>query len=473
MFHFIWVALLLTVAETKQGNDEKSCLTLSDRKLTAEAELCAVVPCLTGANSDVSVTWHKSDQHCDKTGNKDNTNNCRIIMKDLSQLDRGSYLLKISEISQKPTVESSLLRAGHHATLTCTVLGLSDKPVSSIDWTWSAAGGNISTIEGTDNPAKTENLTGKAQRHNSTLTFKATAEHHGTNVTCTVNFGDGSTAEENKTLSVSSFSGILNASACQRQSGVLTCVCVSEGFPLPTITWPQLEKRTDYSVLTTVSNNTVNNTVTVSEKTNSHATFQCVSSNGANEVRRDITVTESEAQQKVPDLLAELWRIIKQLEVIVAFLIGLLFGIIFSSFLTCLARKCRRQKLKPGRLTEDLEMNTHAVQMEVCHAAEDEGTEEAGMMAAGPSAPEGDVRPKEVEYSHIDFSLLKAKNPAEEDSTQGATETEYAEIKKEIREEGEGNDGEGSEEMREDERTTEDGGEQDTLYSNVKEIMDE
>lgn len=57
-----------------------------------------------------------------------------------------------------------------------------------------------------------------------------------------------------------------------------------------------------------------------------------------------------------------------------------------------------------------------------------------GAEAAGQSAPDGDVEPKEVEYSDIDFSMLKRRSTAGE--TQNETETEYAEIKKEETEEG-------------------------------------
>lgn len=109
---------------------------------------------------------------------------------------------------------------------------------------------------------------------------------------------------------------------------------------------------------------------------------------------------------------------------------------------------------------------------------------EGGAEAAWQSAPDGEVEPKEVEYSNIDFSALKRKSPEE---TQEPTETEYAEIKKEATEESQDN---GSEEgevlegnkeeevmMGEDWETEqctpaeEEGGEDVALYSNVNEIM--
>ena len=50
-------------------------------------------------------------------------------------------------------------------------------------------------------------------------------------------------------------------------------------------------------------------------------------------------------------------------------------------------------------------------------------------------APDGDMVPKEAEYSDIDFSAMRMKNPTEEDEKQETTETEYAEIKREDAEE--------------------------------------
>uniref|UniRef100_A0A3P8NF25 Ig-like domain-containing protein n=1 Tax=Astatotilapia calliptera TaxID=8154 RepID=A0A3P8NF25_ASTCA len=79
------------------------------------------------------------------------------------------------------------------------------------------------------------------------------------------------------------FSKIVNGSGCVLQSEVLTCVCISEGFPLPTVKWPFLKNSTDYSVFTTVSNHTVNSTVSLTVKNNGSTTLECVSNNGMGE----------------------------------------------------------------------------------------------------------------------------------------------------------------------------------------------
>ncbi|KAF3839480.1 hypothetical protein F7725_018197 [Dissostichus mawsoni] len=59
---------------------------------------------------------------------------------------------------------------------------------------------------------------------------------------------------------------ILSTSGCVVQSEVLTCVCVSEGFPLPTIKWPLLDTHTEYSVTTNFSNHAVHISITVLRK---------------------------------------------------------------------------------------------------------------------------------------------------------------------------------------------------------------
>lgn len=121
---------------------------------------------------------------------------------------------------------------------------------------------------------------------------------------------------------------------------------------------------------------------------------------------------------------------------------------------------------------------------------ENDGTHEGGAEAAGQSVPDGDVEPREVEYSDIDFSLLKRKSPTGAEDTLETPETEYAEIQtketKERQDNGE-EDGEmleGNEEEEEEEvmieedkeskqcmSAEEEGGEDVAVYSNVKEIM--
>ncbi|XP_049439923.1 cytokine receptor common subunit gamma-like [Epinephelus fuscoguttatus] len=90
---------------------------------------------------------------------------------------------------------------------------------------------------------------------------------------------------------------ILNSSKCELQSVVLTCVCISEGFPLPTIRWPLLKNQAEYSVTTTVSNHTVNSTLTLTVKDHSNISIECVSSNEGGESKADIIIITSERRE--------------------------------------------------------------------------------------------------------------------------------------------------------------------------------
>ncbi|CAB1333484.1 unnamed protein product, partial [Coregonus sp. 'balchen'] len=54
----------------------------------------------------------------------------------------------------------------------------------------------------------------------------------------------------------------LNGSVCVVQVEVLSCVCVSQGVPLPVIAWPMLGVYISYSV--SRSAQTVNSTITMS-----------------------------------------------------------------------------------------------------------------------------------------------------------------------------------------------------------------
>lgn len=116
-----------------------------------------------------------------------------------------------------------------------------------------------------------------------------------------------------------------------------------------------------------------------------------------------------------------------------------------------------------------------------------EAAEGGEAVAAEKAAADLNGGPKDVEYASIDFSALKRKNPGEAAKKHESTETEYAEIKKEVKEEREDNgeeEGEVSEYKEEeamigeDEETKhcvpeEEEGEDEAVYSNVKDVMGE
>ncbi|KAK2844931.1 hypothetical protein Q5P01_011590 [Channa striata] len=344
--------------------------------------------------------------------------------------------LNVSHL-QKPVITgNTTVKEGDDLNLTCTVESF---PPSVLTWT---KHGSNRTIENRTATLFITNVTPEDSGR-----YICSAEH------------------QIKALTAQTDVTIFNDSSCVNQSDVLTCVCVSEGVPLPTIRWPLLETHTEYSVTNTVSNHTVTSRIRLSLSAHSTTTFEYFFSG----------------------LLTNLdW-----LHVIPAFFIGILFSMI----VTCLARKWNRKKHKSSiNLTEKVEMVTtqenpgadadQAITDDITH---DQDAAE-GAEAAWPSATgEDNVNLKEVEYANIDVSKLKRKSPTEDKETRRIPDTEYTEVKKEKTMESQDNDREEGDTMgvyeeaavmivddKESEKcvqTEEEGGEDVALYSNVNEIM--
>ncbi|XP_049902709.1 sialic acid-binding Ig-like lectin 5 isoform X1 [Epinephelus moara] len=317
-----------------------------------------------------------------------------------------------------------------------------------------------------------QNNTGTA----ALVIINVTAEYSGLYI-CTAQHQTSLTTDSE--VNVIFLPTILSSSACVVRLEVLTHVCISEGFPLPTIEWPLLETLTEYSLTTNVSNHTVNIGITVFVKHDNDTTVKCVSNNDARNLIIKTVVLNQE------DLLKIFLMAFKMPQVIIAFLIGILL----SATICCLARKCDRNKQKNS--AETLEMMTiQAVPLiNAGHAGENGGAHDQEAAEGGASAPDSNVEPREVEYSAIDFSLLNRTSSRGAEDTQGTTETEYAEIKNKVTEESQDSGGEegemleGNEEKEvtiEEEKETEqcvsaveEGGEDVAVYSNVNEIMGE
>ncbi|XP_025767635.1 sialic acid-binding Ig-like lectin 11 isoform X2 [Oreochromis niloticus] len=255
-----------------------------------------------------------------------------------------------------------------------------------------------------------------SELHNDTgsatlVVYNVTTEHSGQYI-CTAKYMN-TTLTSYLNVTVSWFSNIQNGSGCVLQSEVLTCVCISEGFPLPTINWPLLKNHTEYSVITTVSNHTVNSTVSLTVKSHGNSTVECVRNNGNGEEREILLIHQSlsEKHEKSSGLR------LAYLKVTIAFLTGVLF----SAVLCCLAKHCYRNKQKTSR---SLEMRTH----------QDDKLVYDGQALQDNLTLNSNSGPKEVEYADIDFSLLKRNGAREAARRQESTKTIYAEIKKAVEE---------------------------------------
>ncbi|XP_076593841.1 uncharacterized protein LOC143324917 [Chaetodon auriga] len=366
--------------------------------------------------------------------------------------------LNVNYVKKSEITGTRTVKEGDTLNLTCYVDGF---PPYLVMWTKVPSNKNLQNRTETE----LQNNTGAATLVITHVTadhagqYICTAKHLNTTVTLCAN------------VTVTSHPRILNSSGCITQSELLMCVCMSQSqwFPLPTIRWPLLENHTEYSVTTTVSNHTVNSTMMLSVKDQSITVVECVSSSENGEVKENLIINKAEQEEQEEDQYMKLLRMVTQLEVIIAFLIGALL----SAIICCLVRKCHRKKrTTSNNLAETLEMVTSHKDLliDAGQAVEDDQafvqeTPEAGGDAAA-------VGKSDVEYSDLDFSLIKAPSPAEA----GTTETEYAEIKKEKA--GERQDGEGSGEeevvMGVHGETKENGPEEEVaLYSTVEDIMDQ
>ncbi|XP_038566724.1 basement membrane-specific heparan sulfate proteoglycan core protein-like isoform X4 [Micropterus salmoides] len=278
--------------------------------------------------------------------------------------------------------------------------------------------------------------------------------------------------KEGVNISVILYPKILNSSRCINQSEGLTCMCISQGVPVPTIKWPLLENHTEYTHIITVSNHTVNSTVTLTVKDYSNTVVECVSHNRNGEVKENLIIKNIEQKEEGQPM--KLIRFMTRLEIIIAFLIGVLI----SGVICCLTRKCHRQKKKTcGNVAETLLMVTsHKDSLtDAGHAVEDYQAiyQEAAEVEGGAVAAEK----SDTDYSNINFSLIKRKIAAKAGTTRGTTETEYAEIKKEkteARQDGEDKEEEdmiGEDKERKHCVPDEQEGEDVALYSSVKDII--
>ncbi|XP_027143028.1 uncharacterized protein LOC104930299 [Larimichthys crocea] len=375
------------------------------------------------------------------------------------------------------------LEEGDALNLTCSVESF---PPSRITW----------TILGSNKKLHNESRSYlQSSPGSATLVIHNMAVEHSGKYICTAQHLN-TTVAVYANVTVTLFPKILKDSGCKVQSEVRTCVCMSRGFPLPTIKWPLLKKHTEYLITTSVSNRAVNSSITLSVKDGSNATVECVSSNENGEAKKNLTTRTDTPEEK--EQSKEILKIVSRLEVIVAFF----SGILLSAFICCLVTKCHRKKQKSsGNLDKTLEMVTtqedplidddEAVEDDQTYYQEAAEEEEVGGGGGGAVATEKaalnlDDGPKDVEYASIDFSMLKRKSKREAAKTQETTETEYAEIKK-VKEEREDNDREEGEveeeammveEAEEEEEIKHDVPEEEEredmeVYSNVKDIMSE
>ncbi|XP_064856172.1 sialic acid-binding Ig-like lectin 5 isoform X3 [Oncorhynchus nerka] len=285
---------------------------------------------------------------------------------------------------------------------------------------------------------------------------------------------------------------ILNASGCVIQAKVMTCVCVSQGVPLPLIGWLNTE---EYSLTKSVLRSSVNTTIRMHVGNHNNTTVECVSTNEVGRVREKLQVTQKESQGKQGEEVSkDILALPLNPPLIAAFVIGAAFSATICCIILCLTGKCKRQKKRIPKDSKtpfiNLEMvacedqqtdagqavggEQNPLQLELRRGAENGGTQTSG--AAGKFDKREE--PNEVDYASINYSLLKKKTPEEAEKKTTTAESEYAKIKRE-KNDGDEDGGEesgmmmmmGKDEENENGKPAAETDEETALYSNVKAIM--
>uniref|UniRef100_A0A665UX12 Ig-like domain-containing protein n=1 Tax=Echeneis naucrates TaxID=173247 RepID=A0A665UX12_ECHNA len=197
---------------------------------------------------------------------------------------------------------TSEVREGDMLSLTC---GIESFPPSVIKWTRFS---ELITENGTETH-KQNNTDTPVQEGNGKVTLSisnVTAKDSGLYI-CTVQYLNNIW---NKTVDVKVKCNTSLANGVELQSNngstpliisepmfmfysikLLTCVCISEGSPLPSITWPLLKNHNEHSVITSVSNYTINSTMSLRVKGPSNISVECISSNLNGEAKEILTTS--------------------------------------------------------------------------------------------------------------------------------------------------------------------------------------
>ncbi|XP_034144729.1 sialic acid-binding Ig-like lectin 12 isoform X2 [Esox lucius] len=340
MWLLIWTLLLTERLCGKPPVPDRYNITIYPAEITVQTGLCAVISC-TFTHPDKfqpkDALWFKcQDEGC--TNKKEaifsseqpsnvkedyrqrvsllerdlSKKNCSMIINSINENDQGKYQFRIkfkasgytykdkvnitvTDLTQKPSVLIPALTEGETISMTCIAPGFCSGRPPSITWRWRRPGDNTTEFPDNTTIQKIENLTSVNTTHLSTLTFTPSAEHNGINVTCQVTFNEKIKTEETVTLNVTFRPPVLSGSGCVVQAGVMTCVCICQGVPVPLIKWPVLNNVTEYNLTTSVSGSSVTSTISLPVRNQTNNSVVCVCKHGGDNskgTRANLNITQ-------------------------------------------------------------------------------------------------------------------------------------------------------------------------------------
>ncbi|KAM9783154.1 sialic acid-binding Ig-like lectin 14 [Neosynchiropus ocellatus] len=198
------------------------------------------------------------------------------------------------------------------------------------------------------------NNTGKAA-----LMITAVTKEHSGPYRCTAEQGSKRVMQEVE-VKVKWFAGILNGSRCERDSAALTCVCGSQGHPLPSISWPLLTDHSDSQ--TNVSGDEIWSSFSVKDG-QSVTSVVCVVSHENREARKELPVLKLASHHE-----SSLTKFLK-LEFLIAFVTRIaLSAVIFFLFHQYFSKKefgRREDTAEMGNTADDPQADEDYQQVDV------------------------------------------------------------------------------------------------------------
>ncbi|XP_054638028.1 sialic acid-binding Ig-like lectin 5 [Dunckerocampus dactyliophorus] len=321
---------------------------------------------------------------------------CEVALKGGNMTTEETAMLNVSYVKTPSITGQTTVKEGDALNLTCSVDSF---PPSRV--TWNLLGANVTVLQlGTHTALNPTVGTAHLAIANVSVAqsgrYVCAANHHTATLTVHVD------------VTVTWFANILDGTGCVVQAAALTCVCISGGVPLPVITWPLLENRSDYRSVTTASNNTVSSSITLTVGRGNLSAVACVSRHKDGQDVKFFNVGMKPAEPEDQSVTTVL-----RPDVIVAFLVGALL----SAILCVLPRTCCR-KTKKCSGNQDLELLS----------PQEEAEETAPKMDGVKGWASNGETKADVEYANINFSALRRNNGREASAKHEATE--YAEIKK-------------------------------------------
>ncbi|XP_029992833.1 uncharacterized protein LOC115421199 isoform X2 [Sphaeramia orbicularis] len=127
---------------------------------------------------------------------------------------------------------------------------------------------------------------------------------------------------------------ILDVSQCVVEGMLLVCVCISQGNPLPQISW-DLASVTDYSVANSSSIHTVNSILTMSASNYHNSTVKCISVNELGRAGKTIPLQTFPGLKKFEATIP--WIIISGSSIL---------NLIFLTLMICIYKRAESEKRK-------------------------------------------------------------------------------------------------------------------------------